>query len=112
MQFSAEYQICDGTTITVEDGVNGEFSQVATGYEIANLADFGVDPNSPTSARPGSKTKVNMLAARYLAGLPLWNASDGDEEETETPIRRAVELSSSFSDEFDKSVEVDSLAFA
>ena len=35
-----------------------------------------VIPLDPTGAKPGSVTKVEMLAARYAAGVPLWH--DGD----------------------------------
>lgn len=31
---------------------------------------------APTSARPGSRDKVAVLAARYAAGLPLWHHED------------------------------------
>lgn len=36
----------------------------------------GVDPAAATEARPGTEDKVRMLAARYEAGLPLWNMED------------------------------------
>lgn len=35
-----------------------------------------LDPYIPTEAKPGSEDKVQMLAARYAAGLPLWHDSD------------------------------------
>jgi hypothetical protein len=35
-----------------------------------------VNPLDPTGAKPGSETKVQMLAARYAAGVPLWHDSD------------------------------------
>ena len=35
-----------------------------------------LDPYHPTEAKPGSEDKVQMLAARYAAGLPLWHDSD------------------------------------
>ena len=35
-----------------------------------------VDPLDATGAKPGSETKVQMLAARYAAGVPLWHDSD------------------------------------
>ena len=41
--------------------------------EFESLA---VDPFHPTEAKPGSEDKVQMLAARYAAGLPLWHESD------------------------------------
>ena len=34
------------------------------------------NPFTPTEAKPGSEDKVQMLAARYAAGLPLWHDSD------------------------------------
>ena len=40
------------------------------------LRSLGVDPASPTAAKPGSEEKVMMLAARYAAGLPLWHTDD------------------------------------
>ena len=35
-----------------------------------------VNPLDPTGAKPGSTTKVQMLAARYAAGVALWHDSD------------------------------------
>lgn len=35
-----------------------------------------IDPTQPTSARPGTKDKVLMLQARYIAGEPLWHDND------------------------------------
>jgi hypothetical protein len=35
-----------------------------------------LNPFTPTEAKPGSEDKVQMLAARYAAGLPLWHDSD------------------------------------
>lgn len=37
---------------------------------------LGNDPNEPTGAKPGSEEKVDMLAARYALGVPLWNNDD------------------------------------
>ena len=37
---------------------------------------LGIDPKAPTLARPGSQEKVDVLRARYEAGLPLWHNSD------------------------------------
>ena len=37
---------------------------------------MGINPDEATQAKPGSEQKVLMLAARYAAGLPLWNNSD------------------------------------
>ena len=41
-----------------------------------DFEDLGIDPSSPTGARPGSEEKVLMLAARYATGVPLWHESD------------------------------------
>lgn len=41
-----------------------------------NFSAMGVDPYIPTRAKPGSEEKVNMLAARYAAGVPLWHDED------------------------------------
>jgi hypothetical protein len=39
--------------------------------------DFGdIDPTLPTSSQAGSPEKVRVIAARYQAGLPLWNPDD------------------------------------
>ncbi len=46
------------------------------GLTEQDYAAMGINPTSPTKARPGSEAKVIMLSARYAAGLPLWH--DGD----------------------------------
>ncbi len=45
-------------------------------YEVEDFCALGVDPLTPTNAKPGSEDKVRMLAARYAAGLPLWHDED------------------------------------
>jgi hypothetical protein len=50
-------------------------SDLDAGFE-EELRSLGVDPGSPTAAKPGSEEKVMMLAARYAAGLPLWHLDD------------------------------------
>lgn len=50
-------------------------SDLDAGFE-EELKSLGVDPASPTAAKPGSEEKVMMLAARYAAGLPLWHGDD------------------------------------
>lgn len=45
-------------------------------YEVEDFSALGVDPLTPTNAKPGSEDKVRMLAARYAAGLPLWHDED------------------------------------
>jgi len=37
---------------------------------------LGINPETPTQAKPGSEEKVLMLSARYAAGLPLWDNND------------------------------------
>lgn len=71
---------------TVE--VDEELETSAGAMELSALDDYrdffdeedfravGIDPCSPTGAKPGSEAKVVMLAARYAAGLPLWHTSD------------------------------------
>jgi hypothetical protein len=46
------------------------------GYEEDDFDGLNVNPYEATEAKPGSEDKVKMLAARYAAGLPLWNQSD------------------------------------
>ena len=46
--------------------------------DVQNYDAFGIEPETPTAARPGSEEKVLMLSARYAAGLPLWHNSDCD----------------------------------
>jgi|CXWL01.1.fsa_nt_gi hypothetical protein len=45
-------------------------------YEDVDFEAMGIDPSEPTKAKPGSEEKVLLLAARYAAGLPLWNPDD------------------------------------
>ncbi len=45
-------------------------------YENVDVDAIGVNPLSPTKAKPGSEEKVLMLAARYAAGMPLWHNDD------------------------------------
>jgi hypothetical protein len=45
-------------------------------YENVDYEASGVNPLSPTKAKPGSEEKVLMLAARYAAGMPLWHNND------------------------------------
>lgn len=59
-------------SVGYEDDVVGE----AGYYTEAIFRERGVDPISPTAAKPGSEAKVLMLAARYAAGLPLWHDRD------------------------------------
>lgn len=62
------------TGFSVEEEEGDEES--AEGYDEADFVALGIDPATPTRARPGSEAKVIMLSARYAAGLPLWNDND------------------------------------
>lgn len=68
----------DSATKTEEERreVYGEDGEVVSYYTEAEFRARGVDPVSPTPAKPGSEDKVLMLAARYAAGLPLWHDKD------------------------------------
>ncbi len=57
-----------GTELSLDEA-EGEF-------ELEDFAALGIDPCSPTPAKPGSAEKVRVLAARYAAGVPLWHDSD------------------------------------
>ncbi len=65
--------------------------------DLVELAEQGIDPKAPTSAKPGSEEKVLQLAARYAAGEPFWQPRD--QNEMTSPIdedrdrRRRVEES-------------------
>ncbi len=62
---------------TEEATVGGEFAiDFDDLYHEEDFVNIGVQPRSPTRAKPGSEEKVLMLAARYAAGLPLWHDSD------------------------------------
>ena len=66
----------DGSLESLSDIEGYEFlSDLDAGFE-EELKSLGVDPGSPTAAKPGSEEKVMMLAARYAAGLPLWHSDD------------------------------------
>lgn len=56
-------------------------------YEIGDFSAMGIDPLSPTGAKPGSEEKVRVLAARYAAGVPLWNDADNlDHGPVDSPV--------------------------
>lgn len=57
-----------------EEYGEGEFEEAV--FEDIDFEALGIDPAAPTTAKPGSEEKVLMLAARYAAGLPLWNDND------------------------------------
>ncbi|MCA8988907.1 MAG: hypothetical protein KDA78_14760 [Planctomycetaceae bacterium] len=45
-------------------------------FDMDEFENLGINPSSPTDAKPGSEDKVMMLAARYAAGMPLWHDHD------------------------------------
>ncbi|MCA9015390.1 MAG: hypothetical protein KDA77_08680 [Planctomycetaceae bacterium] len=72
----------DQSLVGYEDGDFHDFAE--DGYEPnfdalfgeEEYREMGINPDEATQAKPGSEQKVLMLAARYAAGLPLWNNSD------------------------------------
>ena len=73
---SSYYADTDAGLESLVDIEGYEFlSDLDAGFE-EELKALGVDPSSPTAAKPGSEEKVMMLAARYAAGLPLWHEDD------------------------------------
>lgn len=58
------------------DEVIEESSEFIGDFEDIDFEALGIDPSSPTAAKPGTEEKVLMLAARYAAGVPLWHDSD------------------------------------
>jgi hypothetical protein len=66
----------ENTGAEQHDAAYGEESEEVSYYTEAEFRARGVDPISPTAAKPGSEAKVLMLAARYAAGLPLWHDKD------------------------------------
>ena len=57
------------------DDLDYEFDDGAT-FDLEEFVAMGINPSSPTTARPGSEEKVLMLSARYAAGMPLWHEED------------------------------------
>ncbi len=51
----------------------GEYDEFVEDFDYEAM---GINPLSPTIAKPGSEDKVRVLAARYAAGLPLWHTED------------------------------------
>ena len=37
---------------------------------------FGIDPEEPVSAQPGSVERIAMMSVRYASGVRLWNGQD------------------------------------
>jgi hypothetical protein len=57
------------------DELDLEYDDGAT-FDLDEFIALGINPSSPTTARPGSEEKVMMLSARYAAGMPLWHEED------------------------------------
>lgn len=56
---------------------NGQAAYIMSfGESLEGEVEDLMNPTTPTEAKPGSDDKVQMLAARYAAGLPLWHDSD------------------------------------
>jgi hypothetical protein len=69
----------DNQVDLVEEFGAEEDSEVSSIFDELDHLDFealGINPNEPTEAKPGSERKVLTLAARYAAGLPLWDQKD------------------------------------
>lgn len=67
----------------METDLPGEFSfeqveahEYVEDFGLEEFEEMGIDPITPTEAKPGSEEKVLMLSARYAAGLPLWHNED------------------------------------
>ena len=78
-----EYEVeVDQALVGFETGTFQEFSDDRYDANFDALfgeeeyREMGINPDDATQAKPGSEQKVLMLAARYAAGLPLWNNSD------------------------------------
>ncbi|QDU36568.1 hypothetical protein Mal4_08550 [Maioricimonas rarisocia] len=72
MEFS--FEVNPDLDIAIGSEVNFEESE--SEFELEDFTALGINPLSPTEAKPGSEEKVRMLAARYSAGVPLWHDSD------------------------------------
>lgn len=63
----------DSDTDVLDEEYGSEYEE---SFEDFDYAALGIDPITPTAAKPGSEDKVRVLAARYAAGLPLWHNED------------------------------------
>lgn len=63
----------DSDTEVLEDDFGTDYEE---SFEDFDYTALGIDPITPTAAKPGSEDKVRVLAARYAAGLPLWHDED------------------------------------
>ncbi|MBM4075402.1 MAG: hypothetical protein FJ267_07145 [Planctomycetes bacterium] len=69
-----EEQYTEAHNVSATSG--DEFSSEFGDFEDIDFEALGINPNTPTMAKPGTEEKVLMLAARYAAGIPLWNHRD------------------------------------
>jgi hypothetical protein len=53
-----------------------DLSEIGTPIHLEDFNAMGIDPRKSTRAKPGTEEKVQMLSARYAAGLALWHNSD------------------------------------
>ena len=79
--FTIAHTASDGAEVMEEQPMYRDVTAIEPWDEI-DLQEFnlgGIDPSRPTEAPPGSEHKVLTLAARYLAGVPLWHDEDSFE---------------------------------
>lgn len=69
-------EMTDGDDYESSEEGNGEFEDI-------DFDSLGIDPGGPTTGKPGSEEKILMLAARYAAGIPLWNNRDAGNGKTD-----------------------------
>jgi hypothetical protein len=73
----SNFELDDSLNLDTE--IVEEESEISSIFDELDFVDFealGINPNEPTEAKPGSERKVLTLAARYAAGLPLWDKLD------------------------------------
>lgn len=67
------FEVGEYPEFSEHDGYDPNFDAL---FGEEEYREMGINPDDATQAKPGSEQKVLMLAARYAAGLPLWNNSD------------------------------------
>lgn len=77
IQLPPQSDVEDDAYSSGDDELDGDApDQFLDEYEDEDFEELGIRPEDPTRAKPGSEDKVLTLAARYSAGLPLWNPDD------------------------------------
>ena len=66
----------DDLEVDGEEMVDDESESIFNETSEIDFEALGIVAEAPTEAKPGSERKVLTLAARYAAGLPLWDSSD------------------------------------